>query len=559
MGSERENRNLKLLKRQFADGLIGRRDFVRFAVLLGVAAPAAYALIGERPVRPARAADKPTGGTLRVVTRVRDIKDPHAYSWGATIASQCVEYLTLTDERNVTHPFLLQKWEVSEDLKTWTLSVRQGIKWHNGEDFTADDVVWNLKHMLDPAVGSSVVGLVKGYLMKEEDGGTDAKGKPKKIFRLWDANAIEKVDSHTVRLNLKEPQISVPEHLYHYPALMLYPGDKGVFVPGSQGTGAFEFASIEIGKRATVKAHRPYWGGVTNEGPYLDAIEFVDLGDDPAAAISALASGQIHGLLNAEPSQYDALKQLPQLKFYSVATAETAVLRMKVTAKPFDDSRVRKAMRLGLDNKSVMEVALRGLGTPADHTHVAPVQPDYGPIPPMPRDVPMARKLLAEAGYPDGFDTVLYVPNDLSWIVAECQAAAEQWKEIGARVKLNVVPGTEYWDNWTKVPFGATIWLHRPLGLMILDLAYRTGVPWNETSYSNPEFDKLLTEADSTIDMAKRREVMAKLETIMHEDGPVAQPMWRNVFTFWHQSVQGFTMHPSQYFYGTRIALQRSA
>ncbi len=132
---------------------------------------------------------------------MRDLKDPHAYSWGATIASQVVEYLTLTDEQNVTHPCLLEKWEVSEDLKTWTLNVRPGVKWHNGQDFTADDVVWNLHHLLDPAVGSSFVGLVKGYLMKEVDAGTDAKGKPKKIFELWDANAIEKVDSHTVRLN----------------------------------------------------------------------------------------------------------------------------------------------------------------------------------------------------------------------------------------------------------------------------------------------------------------------------------------------------------------------
>src|SRR5471030_2814801 len=98
---------------------------------------------------------------------------------------------------------------------------------------------------------------------------------------------------------------------------MLYPGDKGVFVPGSQGTGPFELAAAEIGKRALVKAHRPYWGGLWKEGPYLDAIEFVDLGDDPAAPISVMASGQVHGLPVVDPSQYDALKQLPHLKFYS--------------------------------------------------------------------------------------------------------------------------------------------------------------------------------------------------------------------------------------------------
>ncbi len=126
-------------------------------------------------------------------------------------------------------------------------------------------------------------------------------------------------------------------------------------------------------------------------------------------------------------------------------------------------------------------------------------------------------------------------------------------------MKLNVVPGAEYWENWTKVPFGCTIWSHRPLGLMILDLAYRSGVPWNETGYSNPEFDRLLDEADGTIDIAKRREVIGKLEEMMHEDGPVAQPLWCTLFTFWHKSVLGYIMHPSQYFFGVTMAMRQSA
>lgn len=562
MRDETSERPIEALKRQYADGHMGRRDFVRFATLLGMAAPAAYALVGETAAPRAYAAQMPAGGTLRIANRVPDLKNPHAYSWGtydSNVSRQVVEYLTLTDEHNITHPYLLKGWVVSDDLKTWTLNLRPGLKWHNGQDFTADDVIWNLHHLLDPAVGSSFVGLVKSYLMKEEDAGTDAKGKPKKVLVLWDANAIQKVDSHTVRLNLKAPQLSVPEHLFHYPCAMLYPSENGVFTPGSQGTGPFEFVSVEIGRRAMVKAHRPYWGGIWNEGPYLDAIEFIDLGDDPSAPIGALASGQVHGLINADPSQFAALKQLPHLKFYFVHTAATCVLRMKVTEKPWTDARVRKAMRLGLDTQEVMEVALRGLGQAGDHIHVAPVQPDYQPIPPMKRDIEAAKKLLAEAGYPNGFETVLYTPNDNAWVVAEAQAAAEQWKAIGVQAKLNVVPGTEYWENWTKVPFGATTWLHRPLGLMVLDLAYRSGVPWNETSYDNPAFDQLLDEADRTVDMTKRHVVMGKLETIMHEDGPIAQPLWQDLFTFWHASVLGFVMHPSEYLFGARLALQRTA
>jgi hypothetical protein len=88
----------------------------------------------------------------------------------------------------------------------------------------------------------------------------------------------------------------------------------------------------------------------------------------------------------------------------------------------------------------------------------------------------------------------------------------EQWKEAGIRVKINVMPSAQYWNVWTKVPFGFTTWAHRPLGTMVLSLAYRTGGAWNESNWSNAEFDKLITEAEGYLDVDKRRAVMAKLE-----------------------------------------------
>jgi peptide/nickel transport system substrate-binding protein len=549
MTDESRSPLIDLLGRQMADGKLHRREFVRYAALVGFAVPAAMRMAGLAPVESARAASLPQGGTLRVGTRVKDLKSPHTYSWGgydSNVSRQVCEYLTFTDSENVTHPYLLDAWKVSDDLKTWTLSVRKGVKWRNGEEFTADDAIWNLKRLTDATIGSSVVGLVKGYLLKDVKG---ADGKT--TTELWDANAIEKVDSFTVRLNCAAPQIAVPEHLFHYPAAMLYHGDNGVFVPGAQGTGPFELTVADTGKLAVVKKVKGYWGQPAN----LDAVEFVDTGDDPAAAIAALASQQIHGLIWADPVQYDALKAMPNVAFYSVPTSQTAVMRMKMTEKPFDDARVRKAMKLGLDAGAIVQIALRGLGTEGDHMHISAAHPDYKPIKPLGRDVAGAKKLLAEAGHPNGFETTLYVEGDLPWIIAQAEAAAEQWKDIGVNVKLNVMPGAQYWDVWTKVPFGATVWYHRPLGSMLIALAYRTGVPWNESSYSNKELDEVLGQVEGTLDIDKRRDLMLRIEQIMHEDGPIAQPLWTNNFSFYDKKVQGVVMHPTNYFFGNRFAL----
>lgn len=147
------------------------------------------------------------------------------------------------------------------------------------------------------------------------------------------------------------------------------------------------------------------------------------------------------------------------------------------------------------------------------------------------------------------------MPSDSSWEINQCQTAAEQWQKIGVKVKLNMMPGAEYWNVWTKVPFGCTNWQHRPIGVMLLNLAYRAGVPWNETGYANPEFDKLLNQAGGILDAKERSAVMQKLQEILQNDGPMAQPIFAELFTFMDKKVQGFNMHPSYYVFGNQLAI----
>jgi len=545
------------LKRQLADGEIDRREFLRYAVLLGMSVSAANAvarsITGQSLVTPAAAQSLPRGGTLRLGMRCQDLKSPHTYSWveSANSARQVLDYLAITGPDNITRPGLIEKWEASPDLKTWTLRVRRGVKWHNGRQFTADDVIWNLKHVLDPKTGSSVLGLMKGFLLDEVDtGDKDDKGNPKKSTRLWDANAIQKVDAYTVRLNGKTAQLAIPEQLFHYPLLILDPTDNGEFKVGSNGTGAFTLVESEVGRRQVLKARKDYWGG----GPYVDELHFIDLGDDPAAAVSALASKQVDGLYAADITQLDALQKLAHVQMYQVPTAYTATARVQ-PVKPFDDKRVRQALRYAIDSNVILQIAHKGLGQVGEHHHVSPVHPEYAKLPMFQRDVARAKRLLAEAGYPNGLDTEIACKPQPGWELLAVQAMVEQWKEAGIRVKINVMPSTQYWEIWTKTPFGFTTWAHRPLGVMSLALAYRTGVPWNESKYSNPEFDRLLGMAEGTIDVAARREMMAQLEKILQEDGPIVQPVWRAIFTFMDKRVQGFKVHPTLYIFGHQLAI----
>ncbi|TDJ61983.1 MAG: ABC transporter substrate-binding protein [Proteobacteria bacterium] len=532
---------------------ISRREFLRFATLLGVSAVTAYGLAGLTAPRKAMAA-MPKGGTVRISMRVLDVKDPHTWSWvfDSNVGRQLVEYLTKTGHDNVTRPYLLEKWEASDDLKTWDLHVRKGVKWHSGRPFTADDVTWNLKHVLDVATGSSVLGLMKGYMLEEYDTGKkDDKGNPKMSTRLWDANAIEKVNDGLVRLHLKEPQLAVPEHLFHYPLPMLDPEENGELKVGSNGTGPFDLVEHQVGVKSVLKARQDYWG----EGPNIDKLEYLDLGDDPSAPLAALSSGQVHGVFEGDVSQLDVYKNIPDVVIHTVTTAQTAVARVKVGIDPFKDARVRKALRLAVDTKQCLAVAHRGLGAAGEHHHVCPVHPDYAKLPFMKRDVAAAKKLLKEAGHPNGISIEIAAQKEPAWELNAVQFMTQQWKEAGIKVKINVMPSTQYWDVWKKVPFGFTRWTHRPLGFMVLSLAYRSGVPWNETDYANPEFDKLLTKAEGTLDIDKRRKIIAEIENIMQEDGPLTQPIWRSVYSAYHKKVKGFKMHPTSYIFGQDLAI----
>jgi peptide/nickel transport system substrate-binding protein len=213
--------------------------------------------------------------------------------------------------------------------------------------------------------------------------------------------------------------------------------------------------------------------------------------------------------------------------------------------------RVRQALKKCMDRQKMLDLAWFGEGVLGHDSAIAPVHPEY-----CPKDIPAydpegAKALLAEAGYPDG------VTVDLSTQQARAEPAmAQSLKETAAaggfNINLNILPSSQYWDIWTEVPLGITIWAHRPLGIIVPALAFTTdadGNPgaWNETRWVDEEYISLLRQAESTLDVEKRREIACKMEDIEMERGACGIPFFTNVWYVCDKKFQGVRAHPTNY------------
>ncbi len=560
----REHPLVDLARRQLAEGKSDRRDFLRNVTLLGVSAGAAYAMageiLGEAIVPPAAAAegDPVMGGTLRVSMVVQEMADPALFDWveKSNQARHIVEYLAYTGPDNITRPYLAESWEPSDDLKTWTFHLRQGVTWTNGDTFTADDVVFNLKRWLDPATGSSNIGLFSGLAEDYDTGEKDADGNPK-MGQRERQGAIEKVDDYTIKLNFSKAILSVPENFYNYPTAIMHRDFEKNGKDLSKwpvGTGPYELADFAVGQKCILKRRsQPYWGTDIPDpimfGPiYLDEIHYYDHGAASTAQLAAFASGQVDTIYEFDIASYAMASSIPNSMIYEAQTAQCGTLRMQVDQKPFDDQRVRRAIQICCDASVYPELVYQGRGSVGEHHHVSPVHPEYFALQPLKPDVDQAKQLLTEAGHADGIEVTIDCGNTNGpWQQQVCEILQGQLAPAGIKLNINVMPAAQYWEIWDKTPFGITAWTHRPLGTMVLSLGYRTGVPWNESHFASKEFDQALDKAESLVDVEERRAAMESVEQIMQDAAIMVMPLWQPKFFVASEKVGGLKAHPTQY------------
>lgn len=485
-------------------GHISRREFLRLATLLGVSATTATWLSGcDDPTSSPEASAPSTikrGGTLRIGGWVGTTDDIDA-----KVLRKCYEHLTWIDADNISHPYLLESWQANDDLTVWTLNLKGGISWSNGDKFIAEDVVQTLRSRITEQ------DLFMGALT---------------------VNGVEAVDDSTVTLELEKSTLDVPEILADDVAFLTHRDEinRNPFDGLNSGTGPFILDSFEPNQRAYLVRREGYWQrGVDGEPlPYLKAIEYLDLGLDELPYLEFMQQGMIDTYFPLANEHLD-LRDDSRFKTQRILTSWTQVLRFQVDKEPWNDNRVRLAVKKLQDRQKILDRAYLGEGVIGYDTHVSPAHPAFSPMEDVRYDPESAKALLAEAGIEKLSFTIAIMDEPIAGAYAE--TLREDAREAGVEIKIEKMPGEDYWSVWKTAPVGITTWQPRTLATTVLRLAYTAdefGNPadWNESHWVDEEFSELLVKAEVTRDVDERRKIMAELQRIQSDRGSVGIAFW---------------------------------
>ena len=494
------------------------------------------------PAEPTKAPAAPTattapagpkaGGTLVFATSI-DVPslEPHLEAADAWHRRKALIYenLTWVDNDVVVKPALAESWEIKDDT-VYTFKLRQGVKFHNGKEMDAEDVKDSLERVLDEKVGSAGRG------------------------DLIMIKSIEVLDKYTIRITLKEPT---------GPFLAALAGRYNAVIPKDSapdgnalrrtaiGTGPFMVQEFVPAQRLVLVKNPNYW----DKGkPYLDKL-IIQVVPDEQTALAGLRAGTVDMVGIEDAKNFLMVKDDKNLVATRTPAIKIDTLELPADVKPVDNIKVRQAILLALDKPAIMQAGVMGLGQVIGGM---PPAMKYWALPPeqlpnQKRDVAKAKQLLAEAGYPNGFNLKLRTIVGYATMAANAPVIAANLKDVGINVSIETVDLGVWIEDWRglREPVTLNAWG----GFTDPDLLYyrhfhTPPLGMDFRRWKNAKADELLDKGRSTVDPAKRKPYYDELQKLMAED-PIMIPLYSaDLLNVMQPYVKGYVQHPSGWYYG---------
>ncbi len=496
----------------YVDGRVSRREFLRHGSVLGLSLPILARLAGGAglaslgtlsAIGNARAAP---GGTIRIAQKIPSAAiDPvtTASSGGLLLLQQAGEFLCRSGSDLILQPMLAVSWKPNDDSTMWTFTLRKGVKFHDGREMKADDVVASIDRLCDPKNSSNALSVFAGVL---KPGGT------------------KKVDDHTVAFTLEAANGSFPYLVSsdNYNAIILPADYAGDFEKTFNGTGPFKIEKYTQGVGASFVRNDAYWG----DKALPDRLAFSFYADTQPMLL-ALQGGDVDVIQQVPVLEGAALLNNPDVNIISLKSSAHQELHMRCDMKPFKDKRVRRAIALSLDRERLVKGLMRGRASLGNDSPFAPVFPTTNTsVAQRAQDLNEAKALLEAAGMTNGKVTLttenfLEIPQYAQLV----QAAA---REIGFTIDLNVLDQSAYYgdavfgkSNWLDSTMGITDYGHRGVPNVYLSAPLTSDGTWNAAHFKNPDYDKLVAGYIATADVESQKEQAGQIETMLLDETPV--------------------------------------
>ena len=501
---------------------ISRRDLLKGAGAFVMAAGLVTGL-PEMAVAAAKATPK-KGGRLRVgiVGGTNDIIDGQKIVAKADQARLMAGFETLLafDENfNPSNVYGLAESVETKTLSQYVIKLKKGIKFHDKSKLNAEAVIYSLARLVDAKLALPSYAALKDFL---------------------DPTGLRKIDDLTVEVNLKKPLVGFQTTLSGYTLTMVPVG----YTTGGSGTGPYVLKSFTPGRESIHVKNPNYW---KKGKPTFDEVAIIDFADKPALA-NAMRSGQIDAAVDIALSDIEPLKAAPGVKVTETTGGAWLTIVMLADKAPFDNPKVRQAMRLIIDRKQILDRALQGHGQIGNDLF-GYIDPDFNAnkFPQRTQDIAKAVELLKAAGYSKEkpLELDLPAPDDTGGLIPMAQAFAEQAKATDGVLKITAkAMDATYWDTtYTKVPMYTSFWSPRAY---LAQVGATTG--YAETNYekANPAYQALYLKATGEADPAKRREIIKQMQAFDYEDGCYIIPVFNSFADAYSDKLQGVTNRPSQ-------------